>query len=175
MARYRGPLVDIEVVGGDRFRRLALQLRDAGEKELLKELRKGIRAAGRPVVADVQRAYRTLPDVSPAARVGAQARATIAKAVRLEIRAAKMRAGIRIVVDSRKLPADMRSLPKAFESARGWRHPVYGRAAQTRTEWTWAHQQMPPPFRRTVRRHERDFRAACLDAMERVARDLNGR
>lgn len=175
MARYRGPLITAEVVGGDRFRRLALQLREAGEKDLLRELRKSIRNAGRPVVVDVQRAYRTLPDISPAARVGAQARATIAKAVRLEIRAAKLRAGIRIIVDSRRLPIDMRSLPKAFESRSGWRHPVYARASQNRSEWTWVHQQVPPPFRRTVGRHDRDFRAACLDAMERVARDLTGR
>lgn len=175
MPGYRGPLVEAQVIGGDQFRRLAAQMREAGRRDLLTELRKEFRRAARPVVADVQRAYRTLPDVSPAARVGAQARATIAKAVRLKVSAAKTRAGVTIIVDARRLPPDMRPLPLAFESRRGWRHPVYARAAQSRTQWTWVHQEMPPPFRRTVSGHDQDFRAACLDAMERVGRQLTGR
>lgn len=159
----------IEVSGGDQFRRLAIEMRNAGRRDLLRELRKELRNAGRPTVLGIQAAYRTLPDISPARREGVQARVTVAKAVRVELRASASAARVRVLVDPKKLPPDMRSLPKVWEAGR-WRHPVFARSSQTRNEWTWVQQQSHPAavFRRTCRAHAPDFRAGCLRAMDTI-------
>jgi hypothetical protein len=164
----------MQVVGGDQFRRLAIRMKQAGRRDLLAELRKEFRAASRPMVADVQAAYRTLPDISPAHRTGEQARASVAKAVRLKISAAATRAGVTVIVDSKRLPPDMRSLPKVWEAGH-WRHPVYARGDQPRSEWKWVEQRSTPRrvFRRTCARHGPDFRAACLRAMDQIRFQLS--
>ena len=156
--------------------RLAVQLKQAGARDLRLAMNRRLRAAARPVVADIRAAYLAVPDVSDARREGAQARATVAKAVRLEIRSSAARAHIRFVVDSRKLPPDMKPLPASWEKRRGWRHPVFADPGRTREDWVWVHQEIPArPFRPTIYRHADDFRRACLDAMADTAAQLNGR
>jgi hypothetical protein len=164
----------IEVAGGDQFRRLAIRMKQAGRRDLLRELRKELRNAGRPTVAHVQAAYRTLPDISPARRPGAQARVSVAKAVRVELRASATAARVRVLVDPKRLPEDMRALPKIWEKGR-WRHPVFARDSQARTEWTWVEQQSHPAavFRRTCASDAPAFRAACLRAMDQIRFQLS--
>jgi hypothetical protein len=164
-----GPLLIVEVAGGDQFRRLAIRMKQAGRRDLLRELRKELRDAGRPTVAAVQGAYRTLPDISPAHRAGAQARTTVAKAVRVELRSSATAARVRVLVDAKRLPEDMRALPKVWEAGR-WRHPVFASGDQTRSQWRWVEQQSHPAavFRRTCASHAPDFRAACLRAMDQI-------
>lgn len=163
------PLFNIEVSGGDQFRRLAVRMKQAGRTDLLRELRKELRNAGRPTVNDVQRAYRTLPDISVAHRSGAQARATVAKAVRVELRSSATAARVRVLVDAKRLPEDMRPLPKVWEAGR-WRHPVFASGDQTRSQWRWVEQQSQPAavFRRTCTSHAPAFRAAVLRAMDQI-------
>lgn len=167
-ARYRGELFAMAAQGGPQFRNLARALKDAGRGDLAKKLRKAIRTAGKPVVEDVRQAYRTLPDVSPARRPGVQAGEALAKAVTLQI----TQNGVRIAVVRSKLPDDMKPLPMAFERGK-WRHPVFARSTQTRSQWRWVTQTMPPPFRATVRAHHEEFRTAVIGAMQEVAAEID--
>lgn len=172
MARYnRVDLFTLTGSGGEAYRRLSLALKEAGATELKKNLARRIRVAAKPVLRDVKQAYITMPDVSPAHRTGAQARATVAAAVRLELRTTGGNAGVRILVDRRKLPDDMKALPFAWERGR-WRHPVFPRSDQTRQQWRWVVQRTRPPFRAAVAGHEAQFRTAVVDAMEDTANAL---
>jgi len=166
--------ISLEVIGGDIFRNLSRQLKEAGARDLQNAMRRTMRRAADPVVTDLRAAYMALPDVSPARRQGVQARAAVAGAVRLQVLSSANKASISFIVDRRRLPEDLRWAPAAWESKRGWRHPVYARADETREEWTWVHQEMPPPFYRIMRSHRANFQAACLEAMDEVARQLDG-
>lgn len=167
--------ISLAAVGGDVFRNLSRRMKEAGARDLQNAMRRSMRRTAGPVVSDLRAAYLALPDVSEARREGPQARASVAGAVRLQILASANKASIKFIVERRRLPEDLRWAPAAWESKRGWRHPVYARANQSREQWTWVEQQMPPPFYKVMRRHGPDFRAACLEAMDEVARQLDGR
>lgn len=154
--------VSVHNAGAPRFKDLAKALRKSGRGDLRTAMNKSIRTAGRPALNDVRRAALALPDVSSAKRRDNQSiRRMISKATRLQVRVS----GIRIVVDRTKLPADSSMLPQAFESRKGWRHRVFG------TD-TWVHQPGHPWFRKTLKRHEQDFRRAIEKAMDEAAAQM---
>ena len=157
---------------GPRLARAHVRMREAGRRDLQQQVGKAIRTAARPVVADVKKAYRELPNVSPAARPGPQARATVASAVGLILRATGPNPQVRIYVAVSRLPKDMRALVFAWERGR-WRHPVFANPEKTRREWRWVSQEVRPPFRRAVRGHSRAFRTAVDGAIRDVLRELD--
>jgi hypothetical protein len=184
----------ISSTGAQDYRALAKRLRVAGKRDgrgdakrsLRAALRKQITDAGKPIVDEVKATVRTLPvkgtrgggtkkrrdfNVSRATTERAQGyakrrkaglRASIAAATRLQVTAK----GIRIIVDSSKLPEGQRTLPRHLDSAKGWRHPVFG------DTHTWVGQQGKPYFGVTIKKRAPAFRKAILGAMETIKTEL---
>ena len=108
-------------------------------KQLRKELTKGIREELRPAVLAVKSAYGGGKHLRPALR----------KATRMEVRTGGKMAGASIRVDGRKMPADMRSVPKYYEGyKRPWRAPVFGNRD------VWVTHRAHPTFDKTVKPFE---------------------
>lgn len=162
--------VFVSVDGAQRLKKLSKELKDAGRKDLRTQLRREIKDAGKPVVADVKRAALAV-DVSssqggtarPDKSTGLRAR--VAKATGLSITAR----GIRIRVSGKKM-GDQKNLAKYLDASLGrytrWRHPVFGNRNN------WVEQRGDPFFFATIRKHTRDFRAACSEAMDKVADEI---
>jgi hypothetical protein len=167
------------------YRELARKLRDAGRKDLRSALRKRISEAGKPVVEDVRAAVRDLRVTSHgggtaqrrrynvsrakttkaadrAQRRAAGLRQTIASATRLQ----QTTKGIRIVINSQRLPEDQRSLPRRLDSDKGWRHPVFGNRSN------WVSQKGGPYFATTIKKRAPAFRQAIVDAMDEITAEL---
>lgn len=180
--------ISISAMGYQAYRQLAKDLRKAGRPggDLRKKLRKKITDAGRPVVGEVRAAVRDLPVTSrggggkartafnverasterakaSAARRAGGLRASIARAVKLQVTAR----GVRFTVNSAVLPPDQRTLPRHLDSAKGWRHPVFG------DRDVWVHQKGRPYFAATIKRRAPAFRKAVLEAMEEIRRELD--
>jgi hypothetical protein len=168
--------VRTDVLGGHKFHELSKELRAVATDErrgLQRKMNRQIRAAARPVVADVRRAALDIPDRSAATRRDQRSiRREIANATRTEILTGR-RAGVRIVVDKRRLPADSTAMAHAFERPQGWRHPVWADPDKTRGDWTWVHQAGHPWFAVTIQPHEGEFRRAVLDAMDETAAEID--
>lgn len=163
-----------EVRGGHQFTDVAKALRNVANRDdrrsLQSAMNREIRTAGRPVVVAVRRAALAIPDLSPARRRDNRSiRAEIANAVRMQILTGSRNPGVRILCEQRRLPEDSRGMAASFEGRRGWRHPVFPRHDQTRTEWTWVHQPGHPWFRPTARNHDDEFRRAVVDAVKQTA------
>jgi hypothetical protein len=177
------------------LRALSQELRAQGAGEIGKELRKAIRVAAGPALADVRAALLeleirgdqgSLGVFSPTRGGGRRARAEhAASRVRTERGKARARRraglrqsiaaattvkvrdrGVRFEVDSSRLPVDQRTMPRHLESERGWRHPVFGN-----TE-VWVSQRGGPWFYPTLRAHQAQFQAAIAAAMEEAKRKL---
>lgn len=168
------------------WRDLSKKLRAAKATDLRKNLRKTIAEAGKPVLADVQDAVRSLPISSShgggqgqrrahnvtrvrsdrskerAARRGGGLRSTVASATKLQITAK----GVRFIVDSKRLPVSQRNLPKRLDAERGWRHPVFGNRE------VWVAQHGGPWFGATIKQKAPAFRAAVVKGMEETRQAL---
>lgn len=179
--------ISISASNAKAYRDLAKALRKAGKKDLRSKLRKKIVEAGRPVVDEVRAAVRDVQVTSrgggrkqrrnynvgrattarakaSAGRRGSGLRDSIASATRLQITAK----GVRFSVNSARLPADQRHLPRHLDNPKGWRHPTFGR----RGEGDWVGQQGRPYFAVTIKKRAPAFRRAILNAMEEIRRDL---
>lgn len=162
----------MSVEHGERFKRLSRELKAAGEGDLKRQLNREIRKAGKPVVADVQRAVRNVRvssskggHAAPDTSTGLRRR--VAAATKLEVQ----QRGIRIKVAGKKVdPEYGRRLSKYLDALpygkfKRWRHPVFGRWDVPES----ARQQKGSPyFAKTIRKHTRDFRKAILAAMDDV-------
>lgn len=170
-------MVQVSVSGQAELKALGRRLKDA-DKVLRRELRKGIKKAAAPAVRDVQEAARTIPvrgtrgggkrdrrlhyTAKRKAKGGHGLRATIARAIRADIKATG-HAKVTIRVFSRYLPADQRNLPRYLDRTKGWRHPVFG----DRENWVDQHGQ--PWFASTLVQHGPAVRREVLAAMKTVA------
>lgn len=176
--------------GAREYRELAEKLRRAGRKDLRAKMRKKITEAGNPVVDEVRDVVTHLPVTGTrgggtkqrrghnVARARATERAknaagrrrsglrrTIASATRLQVTAK----GIRIVVNSDRLPVDQRTLPRHLDSPKGWRHPVFGNWKGGRKP---VHQQGKPYFAVTIKKRAPQFRQAILRAIDEIKAEL---
>lgn len=158
------------------------------DKTLLTFLRKAIKAEAEPTAAAVRRTVRQQgltqaknPRPSQGLRQG------IADGVAVKLMTGA-NPGVTIEVTAAGLPASKKSLVFAWESLKGWRHPVFARDAGERDvrtrgarsrlrsgasnpddSWRWVHQMGRPYFRQTVFGRRNQFRAAVEDAMQQAA------
>ena len=132
----------------------------AGGKELKRELSRGFRDVLKPYVPIVRAAYRSAPGRGSASRRGGSLRALLARSVRVEVRLTGRTAGARIRADGRRMPDQMKAIPRYWEGIGQWRHPVFGDRER------WVAQQGHPTFYRTLRSSE----AAAGRQVEQVVR-----
>lgn len=157
------------------LKQLAKDFRQASNgKELRKAFTKQVRGSLRPIVPEVRAAYRAAPSqghgsATRARQAQPDLRGLLAKATRIEVKLAGKQAGVRVRVDGRKMPAQMRRIPKYYEgTVARWKHPVFGRG----TPANWVAQRPHPTFFPVVERHKAQVVAAVNRARDEVARKL---
>lgn len=101
------------------------------------------------------------------AKRGAGLRDTVARSLRLVVKTGSRTALVRIEVDASKMPEDQRTLPRHLDSAKGWRHPVFGHKP-------WVAQKGRPWFAVTIRKHLPAVRANVIKAMDDIAKKIEG-
>jgi hypothetical protein len=155
------------------LRRLAKDFRTAANgKELRRQFTGEVRAALRPVAADVRAAYRAIPSMghesmSRGSRGRADLRALLAKATAVQVRLSGKWPAVRIAVPGKRMPSGMRALPRYFEGEKlPWRHPVFGNRN------AWVAQRPRRIFDAVVRPAEAKVVAAVNRARDEVARKL---
>jgi len=172
------------------------QLREQADgKELRKELTGGMRDALRPLVPTVRAAYLAGPSKGrPKTRSRAKLpglRVLLAKSVRVEVRTTGKLAGARIRADGRRMPDQMKALPRYWEGptvfgwAGRWRHPVFPNAGsrhrftdRTRTgvtEADWVQQPSHPTFYRVLEPYQPQADRKLQQVLEGVRRKLERR
>lgn len=149
--------VDIKVTGADRLARLGVAIKDAGDKDLRRELMRGMQRAAKPLkTAARTAALQHLP------RHGG-----------LNVRVAQSKFSARTSVAGRNpglriVGAGDLDLP-ALDRGR-LRHPVFGNRR------TWVNQQIPAGwFTNAMNAHAPAVRAELIKAIETVATKLEGK
>lgn len=166
--------LSVPIVGsgqlGDRLQRLSDELEAAGRGDLVRKMRRHIRVAANPVMADLRRAVMHVEVASSKngmARPHAdtQLRARIARAI--EVRTT--RRGIKLVVNARKVGAYGETLPKYLDATitmyRRWRVRVFGRDI-------WVTQYGQPWWFVTITQRAPTIRRAVLQGLDEFAREL---
>ena len=152
--------MDVVVKGGEEFAQLARRLRKAGEKDLLKELTRGIRETAKPIVAAQKHQVRDLP--AHGAR-HTRLRGRVAGATRLQVRTGGRAAGVRIRVAKK---AGLGLLPRHLNRGE-WRHPVFGNRE------VWVTQTVPPGwFDRPAKAGAPAVRRRLLEVLDEVAEQI---
>lgn len=99
------------------------------------------------------------------ADAGAGLRESIARAVTAGISTSSARTGVSVVwkAAAAKMPNKQRNLPRAFNSARGWRHPVFGNRD------TWVAQKGTPFFDVVINKHREELGQKIVEGMQKAA------
>lgn len=158
---------------------LARDLRAAGDKKMVTALRKRLRAAAKPIEAQVKADYRALssgvkgPSRDKKGRFTARnstgsrgLRASLARATTTVISITKDGVRIRIAVKGTKMPEAMRGLPYLVEGRKRWRHPLFGDKEH------WYAQRSTPVIDKAVDKHIRDVEASVEKAVDDVAKEF---
>lgn len=162
----------LRLQGGEAIKRLQADIRKAQRADLDRMMRRNIRTAARPVIADLRSTVLSIQVSSSRGGVArpdtdTQLRQRIARAVSVST----TRKGVRIVVPGRRIGSYGAALSKYLDTTiKGyarWRHPVFGHDV-------WAEQRGQPWFFNTINRHATDFRRAVLAAVDEIARILKG-
>lgn len=97
-------------------------------------------------------------------------RASIARSLRIVVRDSGNTVGVRITTDGSRLPANERGIPRGLDSAKGWRHPVFGTDS-------WVTQYGNPPgwFLSTANAHKPDARRRLEAVFRKYADELAAR
>lgn len=154
----------VEVEGADQLRALALELRAAGQVELLREMRFAMEAAAQPAERAIrQSAEDQLPH-------GGGLNQFIASSnFRTSVLTGVRTAGVQLRV-SKPGGAKGKHDLTAFDNGQ-FRHPVFADSAkQTRGQWKWVPQYVAPGFAsKPVEALVPLITVACLEAMDEVA------
>ncbi|SDZ55141.1 hypothetical protein SAMN05216215_10973 [Saccharopolyspora shandongensis] len=183
----------VEIKGTGDFRKAAAELRAAGDGRLRREMGRNMRAAARPAVNAAQDNVRSLKAPATGRGGGGQQRrefamsrtrsrserakrkafegrglrATIARAVRLQMSTGARSASVRIRTQTRFLPEDQRKLPKYMDDGR-WRHPVFG----NRDRWVTQTARPAGWFESAMRRHGPRVRDGAAKAVNDIINKL---
>jgi hypothetical protein len=161
----------VSAQGATELRELAAKVKAAGRGDLRKKLRKNIRDAGKPVIADLRGAamgVRMTSTRGGTARPDRSSglRARTARAVGLS----QTRNGIRIRVSAARFGPYGTSMPRYLDASlpkcRTFRHPVFGNRE------VWTEQSGSPWFFVTINKHRARFRRAVFEAMDELAKEL---
>jgi hypothetical protein len=133
----------LSVTGADDLRRLARDLRAAGNQQAINaELRRKLMDVGRDGAREVRTAVLATPSRGQSARRGRRSlRRKIASSVEVKVRNTE-RPGVIIGENPAKMPPREGSLLAYYEGIGRWRHPTFG-------EWSRARTRMPDGSVRT--------------------------
>lgn len=147
---------------GERLAALARALKNAEEKVLLRELRKGVRT---PLLALIPRIEESARQKIPR-RGGFQAQFIPSLKVRVQQRNTGRYPGVRLVANYR---GRISRLDQGF-----LRHPIFPDTdTKTRDEWDWMTQKIPAGFfTDPIKADLAEVRASVEDALDRVARQI---
>jgi hypothetical protein len=166
----------IKIEGADKYRRLSLRLKAAGRGDLQRKLNRAIRRQGGPALTAVRAAWLTVDVQSEkGGRVRPDRSTGLRRRTAAATRISVLQRGVSIQVKGSRIdPGYGRSLAWYLNGSPGrrpWRHPVFGRRENPND---WQQQRGQEVFFSTLRRHERDFRAAVDRAMETTAKEIEG-
>lgn len=150
-------------VESEDFHALSVATKDA-DSVLYRGLRKAMREAGAPIVADVRAEIDKIPS---SGRRSTGIRAGLKAGTRVAISTSAKSAGIRIVTSPSKLPPGKRALAKAM-NADHFRHPVFGRKE-------YVQQAGRPYFGAAIDRHRAEVRDRIEQVMADTAAELSRR
>jgi hypothetical protein len=161
----RGSSVD----AGKQLQELSAKLRTVGHDGLMRKLRRNIRVAGGPVIADLQGKVQAVK-VTPGRKGGSPSDSHLRERVANALTTSVTDRRVRIMVNGRKVGPSGDALAKYLDGTdkryKRWRHPVYGHRDR------WGEQTGQPWFYKTITQHSSDFRRAVLAAMDETAREL---
>ncbi|MCI2421510.1 hypothetical protein MOQ72_29155 [Saccharopolyspora sp. K220] len=182
----------IEIRGTQDFRRAAAEVKAAGDGRLRREMGRQMRTAAQPAVDAAQSNVRSVASAatrggggqarrefalsrtrSRTERARRQAyegrglRATIARAVRVQMSTGGRSASVRIRTQTRFLPEDQRTLPSHLNDGR-WRHPVFG----NRDRWVMQTARPAGWFESAMRRHGPRGRDGAVKAVNDIITKL---
>ena len=149
---------------GKELRTISRELKHVGNgREIKKRMTRELRAVAAPFVPAVRAAVLSAP-VKGEGSTGLRAR--LARATRLQVRTVGRQAGVRILVDPKRMPDGEKALPEEFEGTKRWRHPVYGNRD------VWITQDPKPFFFRTVRPLGPASRVAVGRILDKISKDI---
>jgi hypothetical protein len=141
---------------------LAARLREA-DPALKRELRRNFKAAAEPVAGDVEQSILLMPS-----RHDGTLRAGIARTVTVSTSFTSSGVAVRVSSLGSRMPPGKESLPFHADSARGWRHPVFGHWDRTKGR----QYGKPEWFERPVADNAREFAAAAQRSVDEIQRKL---
>jgi hypothetical protein len=137
-------------------------------KQLRKDLAKNMREALKPGAEQAKSSIMGMVSVHGAAQPAL--RSSIARKIRPEVKLGGRWSGARVKAFKTKNIRGFPNAPKRTNSARGWRHPVYG------SRENWVHQRGKLEwFDKAFRGREGMYKQAVHDAMEDMARRIASR
>lgn len=180
----------VRIEGANQLEQLAARLGEA-DKAVRKNLVTGLRAATKPVVAEIRgtvkgpgggsrgsgaqaraahrlsRSKSTRASAAKSAEKRSGLRATIAAATGSSVTSSADRVNVTFRVKSSQLPPDQKTLAKRWNSAKGWRHPVWGHRDR------YVQQSGRPYFDSVIRRNEPLLTAGVERAVTTAVRIFN--
>lgn len=152
--------LEVRVFGAQQLDALAKRLKYAGEVDLLKELRRALAKADKPLEADVKSGMAVyLPD---------RYAAILAKATKFKnnVRTVGRQVSVTMVVTAKGVSHERQI--KTIDNPGLLRHPVFARGR--RSSWTWAKQRVRPGVvSDKFDEHKDRIRRDVLQAMDHVA------
>lgn len=142
-----GGTAGFEIVGDfDALAAAARRVRQLGDRDVARELRKTVKDAAKPLQAELKRAARGIPSSRGvrSRKAGAGLRRRIAGAVKIKA-SVSGNPRVRVVLDGRKL-GDQAAVARGLDDPGGFRHPVFGNRD------VWVNQRGHPWWTPTVTR-----------------------
>lgn len=136
----------------------------AFDNELAKQLRRELREAAKPAIADVRSEVRSLP--TKGGRTSG-VRNAVAQGVGLRVSTAKRGGSVTIAASNRRLSPRHRAMNRLLNQ-RSWRHPVFGNRNAA-----WVQQSSTPYFETTILRRSNELRDAVLRAVARAYESIH--
>ncbi len=152
--------LEVRVFGATQLEALAKRIRYEGDQGLMKELRRALSKADKPLEADVKAGMPTyLPD---------RYAAVLAKATKFKnnVRTVGRQVSVTMVVTAKGVRHDRQI--KTIDNPGLLRHPVFARGR--RSSWTWAKQRVRPGVvSDKFDEHKDRIRRDIMQAMDNVA------
>lgn len=155
--------IEVRVLGAHQLEALARRLRHEGDQGLMRELRRALSKADKPLEADVKAG---MPAYLPDRYAAILAKAT---KFRNNVRTVGRQVSVTMVVTAKGVTQERQI--KTIDNPGALRHPVFARGR--RSAWVWAKQQVRPGVvSDKFDDHKARIRDDVLQAMENVAEKI---